>query len=511
MKKKIIIWSVVAIVVVIVLALVFHKGTSYQFVSVTQQSITESVEVTGNTTPIQSLDLAFQNGGQIAAVYKNAGDAVSTGDVIARLDTSDLQAQLAQAQAGVQAAQATLANLQAGPTPQSIQVSQTAVTAAEQSLANTYAGIPDALTSALAKANDAIRNQITALYNSPESNNPQLAFMVSDSQVMNDAASERVAASQELNAWQTELSAINTTSPTSTLAAALSKASMHLNIISNLLTTDSEAVVDSTSIPPSTVATYKNDIATAVTEVSNAASSIDTASQSLASQAVAISQAQAQLAVTLSGSTQQAIAAQQAAVAQAQANAQSVQVKINEASLLSPIDGVVTIQNAKPGEIATPGQTVTSIISADNLEVDTDVPETDIGKITIGDAVSMTFDAFPGETFSGKVFYIDPAQTVVGGVVDYLTKISFDKADSRIKSGLTANLTIETQTDNNALVLPQYAIIQNTSGTFVEVLQNGATAQIPVTLGIQDNNGNVEVKSGVTAGEQVINIGLKTN
>ena len=81
---------------------------------------------------------------------------------------------------------------------------------------------------------------------------------------------------------------------------------------------------------------------------------------------------------------------------------------------------------------------------------------------------------------------------------------------SRIKSGLTANLTIDTQTDSNALILPQYAVIQNASGTFVEVIQNGAPVQIPVTLGIRDQEGNVEVTNGVTEGEQVVNVGLKT-
>jgi hypothetical protein len=97
----------------------------------------------------------------------------------------------------------------------------------------------------------------------------------------------------------------------------------------------------------------------------------------------------------------------------------------------------------------------------------------------------------------------------VSGVVDYKVKISFEKPDSRVKSGLTANLTIKTKTDTNALILPQYAVIQNVSGTFVEVLQSGTPAQIPVTLGIRDQAGNVEIVNGVTEGQQVVNVGLK--
>lgn len=299
------------------------------------------------------------------------------------------------------------------------------------------------------------------------------------------------------------------TSSTSTLETALANATKHLAVIQNLLTAVSAAIVDEVNLSATTAASYKTDIADAVTEADDAANSISTISQTIASDETAVAQAQAQLNVTLAGSTPQAIAAQQAQVEQAQANEQSVQVQINEASLVSPISGVVTVQNAKVGEIATPGEVMTSIISSNNLEVDADVPETDIGKVAIGNPVSMTFDAFPNETFTGKVFYIDPAQTLIGGVVDYLIKVSFNAPNAAIKSGLTANLDIETQTDQNALILPQYAIIQNASGSFVDVLQNGKETQVPVTLGIQDQNGNVEVASGVTQGEQVINIGLK--
>jgi HlyD family secretion protein len=509
-KRNLIITGIGVVILIIVIVALKNRGSQYQFVTVARGSITEAVSVTGNTTPVQSLDLAFQNGGTINAVYKNAGDTVTEGDVIARLDTSNLNAQLAQAQAGVASAQATLEKLQAGPTPQNVQVSQTALVSAEQSLANDYAGVDDAALSALAKSNDAVRTQFAPFYNNPETNNPQLTFTISDNQVLNNADFERIQASTELNAWENELNMLPANPSTSTLDQVLVNANNHLLVIEKLLETVSTAVDDALSLPAATQATYKTDVSTAISEVQDAAGSISGESENIASEEAAVAQAQAQLNLTLAGSTSQDIAAQQATVQQAQANAQSIQVQINEASLVSPISGVVTIQNAKVGQIAVAGQTVTTVISNNNLEIDVDVPETDIGKIAIGNPVDITFDAFPDQTFTGKVFYIDPAQTIISGVVDYLVKVSFDQPNSAIKSGLTANLTINTQTDQNALILPQYAIIQNASGTFVEVLQNGQPAQIPVMLGIRDLNGNVEVASGVTEGQQVVNIGLKT-
>ena len=78
-----------------------------------------------------------------------------------------------------------------------------------------------------------------------------------------------------------------------------------------------------------------------------------------------------------------------------------------------------------------------------------------------------------------------------------------------MKSGFTANIDIQTKKNDNVLILPQYAILQNDNGTFVEKLVGNVATTSPVTLGIQDQKGNVEILSGVTLGEQVINIGLK--
>lgn len=514
-RKKLIITVVIVLLIVagIYFFAVSRGGSKYQFVPVARGTITQVVSVTGNTTPIHSVDLSFPSGGTIAAVYRNAGDNVTAGDVLVELDTRGLEAQLAQAQAQVDSAQATLENLQAGSTQQNIQVSQAALAAAEQTLANTYTSIPNAVMDAYAKANDAVRNQIGSFYSNPDSNNPQLTFPISDSQVVNDAQSERVQVGGELNVWATEtaaLSSATTTYSTTTLEAALTKSAAHLSVIGTMLNTDATAVVDATGMSASSSATYKTDVANAITEVNGASSAITTLQQNIASEEAAITQAQAQLNVTLAGSTPQAIAAQQAQVEQAQANVQNIKVQIANATLSSPINGVVTVQNAKVGQVAVAGQTVTSVISGSNFEVDSYVPETDIGKVAIGNAVDMTFDAFPGQTFEGKVFYIDPAETIQGGVVDYLVKVSFNTPDTRIKSGLTANLDIKTQTDENALILPQYAVVQNVSGTYVDILQNGKETQVPVTLGIRDQNGNVEISSGVTEGEQVINVGLKT-
>ncbi len=506
-------WLIGMVATGVLLYVIFGmRRPHYHLVPVTQGTITELVQVTGNTTPIQSLDLGFPNGGTIATVNVAQGDHVLAGQVLETLDTATLQAQLAQAKANVASAQAQLANLQAGAQPASIQSSEAAVAGGEQTLANMYGNVENTLSDAYAKANDAVRNQLAPFFSNPETNNPQLTFSVSNSQTVNTLLAARVQASAELNTWQSELAGLSGTSSSSTLDTALATASHHLSVITTFLADASQALLQETGLSASTSAAYKTDVTNAIAEENTATANVNTALQSIASQKITVQQLTAQLALTLAGATPPQIQSQEAQVAAAEANVANIQAQIAQATLTSPISGIVTTQNAKVGEIASPGEILTSILSDSGFEVDAEVPETDIGKVNVGDPVSMVFNAFPDATFTGKVFYIDPAQTLQNGVVDYLVKVSLDGSNNNlaeIKSGLTANLNIETKTVPHALILPQYAVIQNATGTFVEVLKGGIPAQVPVTLGIQDASGNVEIASGVTAGEEVVNIGLK--
>jgi RND family efflux transporter MFP subunit len=507
-------WLLV-VIVVLVIGIIWYIGaksqkTTYQLVTVKQGTITETVSVTGNTTSTHNVSLAFESGGTIANVYAQIGDHVSAGQTLATLNAADLRAQVEQAQASVSAEQAQLDTLLAGPRDQNVAVSETALRAAQQSLTNAYASVPNTFTDSYAKANDATRNQLASFFTNAESNNPKLTISVTDSQIENNAETERLQATALLNAWQLELPNITAASSPATLEQALANAGTRLVSLKQLFGTITDALTKLSSQSNATTVAFQTTATTGLNEINTAATNVSTLLQNIAAQKASIAQAEAQLNLTLATSTSEDIEVQQAKVAQAQANVASVQAKLQKSSLVAPIEGIVTMQSAKPGEIASPGETMVTILAANGLEVDAYIPEIDIGKVNATDPVSMTFDAFPGETFTGSIFYVNPSETLLQGVVDYLVKISFVKPDSRMKGGLTANATITTRTKENALILPQYAVIQNDQGAFVKTVDDkDNTNQVPVTLGIQDQTGNVEILSGVTNGEQVVNIGLK--
>jgi len=487
------------IIGIIVLALVAFAGTkifgakqgTYQFVTVKQGPIDETVSVTGNTTPISSVSLGFGTGGTVASVNSDVGENVVAGQVLAELDNSDLDAQIRQAQATADSEDAKLQELQAGTRPEQLAVDQ-------QTSDNAETQLVAAMNTAYQQTYDAIVNKSDTLFTNGNSENPTISIPTESWDQQRDIQGERLSLKDTLTAWQSDLAANDFDTTLAATDKSLAAAKSFLNDLSAIVTQLSVT----SSASQTQINSYNASISAAAQEVSAAQSSVQSAESTWNS-------AQASLALAKAGSTPQDIASEQAQVESANAAVESAQAKMKDSEIVAPISGVVTQFDAKVGQFATAGTPLVSIISANQFEIDALVSETDIGKINIGDMATMTLDAFPNETFTGSVFYMDPAQTTSDGVVGYKIKVNFAKPDPRMKSGLTVNLVVETKHKDSVLYLPQYAILQNDSGTFAEVLQDNKVTDVPVTLGLQDQNGNVEIVSGVTDGEQVINVGLK--
>ncbi len=439
----------------------FRHAPTYQFVTVRQESIAETVSVTGNTTPLRSVSLGFQNSGTIARVYRELGARVSAGDVIAELNTANLSAALQQTQAAYNAAVASRSST---------------------SLPETGTQARNAYLSAYTTLDTLIKNDVDTFFGGPTVYGPQLLIIAPND--YGELSKERTALTYEMQVYQQSLAGASSSDPSTLLASATAVA----RDVSNFL--DTLAVVANAS-GSNVTATQLTALATARTGVTTLLATLSSARDTYLTKSV--------------GATSLA----DASVEQAAAGVAAAQANFQGTRIVAPISGVLTQQDAKVGQLASPGTPLVSIIGSSGFEVDAGVSETDVGKLTVGNAVTMTLDAFPNETFAGSVFYIAPAQTNTQGVISYQIKISFNKADPRLKSGLTANIDIQTKQKDNVLILPQYAILQNDAGTFVETLENNAVKQNPVTLGIADQKGDVEIISGVSLGEQVLNIGLK--
>ena len=160
--------------------------------------------------------------------------------------------------------------------------------------------------------------------------------------------------------------------------------------------------------------------------------------------------------------------------------------------------------------IAAPNATVATVIAPNALEIEAQVPEVDVGKLAVGNDVAVTFDAIGSDNFPAHVSFIDPAETIIDGVVNYKIVIALQTEDARVKSGLTANLTIHAQKKENVLTLPEYTISEEDAGAFVQKIVAGAPSQkTKITMGMRGTNGVVEITSGLAENDQVESVGLK--
>jgi len=172
--------------------------------------------------------------------------------------------------------------------------------------------------------------------------------------------------------------------------------------------------------------------------------------------------AQAQAAYTQSqAQTQAEGAGTNAAQAAAQAAAATVQqdtVNLNNTVITSPVNGTVIARDVSIGQtVAASLQTPTLFLIAQNLdqmEVDINVGEPDIGGVKQGDTVNFTVLAYPNQIFTGKVTQVRINPTTVNNVVTYDVVVDVNNTTGQLLPGMTANATIVVASAPNALVVP---------------------------------------------------------
>jgi len=127
-----------------------------------------------------------------------------------------------------------------------------------------------------------------------------------------------------------------------------------------------------------------------------------------------------------------------------------------------------------------------------------------VGKVSQQDPTEITLDAFPDYKFLGKVIKIDPAETIIQGVVYYKVTVGFDEPDKRMKSGMTANVDIITETKENVLAVPQGAVLAKDGQKMVRILEGKDIKEVKVETGIRGSRGEIEILSGLKKGDRVI-------
>ncbi len=209
-------------------------------------------------------------------------------------------------------------------------------------------------------------------------------------------------------------------------------------------------------------------------------------------------------------------------VVSAKEEVQRAQTNLGYATITSPIDGVVLSKSVEEGQtvaasFSTP-ELFTIAQDLTNMQVVADVDEADIGDVKEGERVTFTVDAYPDDTFEGKVKQVRQEATTTNNVVTYEVVISAPNADLKLKPGLTANVTIYTAERKGVLSVPSKALrftpqketvgkmkivdVANAKNKVWTIEGNSIVAH-KVNIGMTDGT-NTQIVGGIAEGTKVI-------
>lgn len=202
--------------------------------------------------------------------------------------------------------------------------------------------------------------------------------------------------------------------------------------------------------------------------------------------------------------TQVALEQATAQLASQEARVQLVQSKLAQATIKAPFTGVVGLRSVGVGDYISVGKPLVALTNIDPIKVDFRVPEIFLTRLKVGQPVQLKVDAVPDRPFTGQIFAIDPVVDVNGRAVKLRAKVP--NADLVLKPGLFARITIVVDKRDDALLVPETAVVPDGLGKTVFIIENGKAKRVPVELG-KRLTGKVEVVKGLKPGMQIVTAG----
>jgi membrane fusion protein (multidrug efflux system) len=177
------------------------------------------------------------------------------------------------------------------------------------------------------------------------------------------------------------------------------------------------------------------------------------------------------------------------------------QARLEKMRLLAPFDGVVGIRNFSVGDYVKDGVDLVNLEDVRRLKADFRLPERYFGRVRVGQAVEISPDALPDLHVAGAVESVNPRIDSNGRSVEI--RAVLPNADNRLRPGMFVRVRVILGDRNDALVLPEEAIVPSGSDFFVFKVLDGKAQRVRVSTGVR-RDGRVEVASGLQPGDQVV-------
>jgi HlyD family secretion protein len=189
----------------------------------------------------------------------------------------------------------------------------------------------------------------------------------------------------------------------------------------------------------------------------------------------------------------------------AQARIDAVQATLDLAHLTAPFAGTVTEANSLPGDQVSTGTMAFRVDDLSSLLVDVELSEIDINSVTVGQGVTLSFDAILGQEYQGEVIKVAQAGTVVSGVVNFTVTVELTEVDEFVKPGMTAAVNIVVKEINDAVLVPNRAVRLVDGNRVVFLLgEAGQPEKVEIRLGSSSDTMSVVVGGDLKEGAQII-------
>jgi len=441
MKRVVIILAVLAVVAIAglwayqnLIAKVEQPQQQREDYRVQRGTLSALVNTTGTILPEKQTALSFKGTGRVADVWATEGETVRAGQPLARLETTDFEASVAEAELALALAQAQLLRAQRPPSEYDLAAARAALESAQAAYQRLLAG-PTEEEIQVARTNldqaQAALAQAQAAYNQV-ADRPDVAMLPQ--------------------------------------ALQLQQATINYNA--------AQASFNLTQRKPSRA--------------------------ELAAAKASIAQAEATLARLEDGLSAEDLLIAQLQVKQAQLRLDQTRDLLAGATLTAPHDGTVTVVGVKQDELSgmQPAFVLTDLAQ---YHIDAMIDEIDVGRIAEGQPVTITLDALPDETLTGRIDQVAQTAQVDSGVVTYKVTVSLDPTTAPLRAGMTANADIVTERRDGVLLAPNRFIRVDrlTGKTFVDLLVNGLVQPIEIQIGLRDEFSS-EVLAGLEEGDLIV-------
>lgn len=510
--KKRVIWGVILLVLAGLIGMKLFGSNNPAGSIITEMAkkkdIKQTVLATGQVTSATDLSLSFRASGVVKQLNVKKNDIVKTGDTLAHLDQKDQLAALTSARGALAQANANYQRVLDGASSEEVAVAQKAVDAAEVALNNAKRSFEDVKNQqkvAIENAKRALLNSgiaalpasyntggvsvnITGSYNSTEEGVYNLSLY--------DSGMGR---RFKISGLESAEGFVNSTGP-----VALGTRGLYLQFSSVPTSTSDTWTVE---IPNTKAITYVINKNAYDLAVSGQTTAINNAESQVNSAQAAYDQAVASLNLRKAQAKPADLEFARAQVLSAQGQYQAAAASFENTIIRAPASGTITSVDIKVGELATAQKPVMVLQDVNQLHVEANISEANIADVKLDQHVNITFDAFsPDQQYKAKISSIDPASTVVSGVVNYKITATLDKVEG-IKPGMTANLTILTAEKSGVLAVPSRAIVQKDNKKYVRIINDTVKKTFEekeVTVGLNADGGLVEVLSGLEDGKEIV-------